>query len=78
MTDMDKAMAYLKDNGVESFESSGILVIPCSSPEEIYDMATRVRRYFKEIGFEKSWQIDPYYIERRCGLTAEMYGNNSQ
>jgi hypothetical protein len=75
---MDKAMAYLKENNIESFESSGILVIPCSNPDEIYDMATRVRKYFKEISFEKSWQIDPYYISRHSDLTAAMYGTSSQ
>lgn len=70
---MGKAIAYLKQNGIESFEGAGILVIPVSDPEEIYDMATRVRKYFKEIAYEKSWQIDPYYIDRHNSLTSEMY-----
>ena len=78
MTDIGKAIKHLEVNGVEAFESSGILVIPCSSPEEIYDCANLVRRLFKEIGYNKSWQIDPYYIDRHCGLTASMYGGNDE
>lgn len=73
MTDIGKAIEYLKENGIESFEGAGILVIPASNPEEIYDMASKVRRLFKEIGYEKSWQIDPYYIQRHKSLTSEMY-----
>ena len=73
MTDVDKAIAYLKEYQIDSFECSGILVIPCTSPNEIYDMATRVRRYFKEIGFDKSWQIDPYFYDKHNSLTADMF-----
>ena len=65
MTQMDKAVAYLKENGIESFEGAGILIIPASSPEEIYDLVSRVRRLFKQIGYEKSWQIDPYYYQKK-------------
>lgn len=50
---------------IKAFESSGILVIPCSSPEEIFDLACKIRRIFKEIGYEKSWQIDPYYYQKK-------------
>lgn len=60
------AVLELKARGIESFEGSGILIIPCSSPEEIYDMAGKVRRIFKEIGYEKSWQIDPYYLDKHA------------
>ena len=73
MTDIGKAIEYLKENGIESFEGAGILVIPVSNPEEIYDMASKVRRLFKEIGYEKSWQIDPYYIQKHNSIISEMY-----
>ena len=66
---------YLKESGIESFEGSGILVIPCSSPDEIYDLANKVRRIFKECGYNKSWQIDPYYFDRRQSLTGQMFEN---
>ena len=64
MTDISKAIARLKKDGIESFEGSGILIIPCDDPEKIYDMVNKVRRIFKEIEYEKSWQIDPYYFNK--------------
>lgn len=63
MTDIRTAVEFLRSNSIDAFESGGIVVIPCSNPEEIYDMANIVRRYFKEIGYEKSWQINPYYYD---------------
>ena len=65
MTDIQVTIEYLRGKGIESFEGPGILIIPCDNPEEIYDLATRCKRYFKEIGFEKSWQVDPYYYQRK-------------
>ena len=62
---MEKAIKYLKENGIEAFEGSGILVIPCSNPEEIYDMVGKVKNLLKDVGYEKSWQIDPYYYQRK-------------
>ena len=64
MTDISAAIARLKEDGIESFEGSGILIIPCTNPEAIYDLATKARRIFKEIGYEKSWQVDPYYWDK--------------
>lgn len=71
---MEKAIAYLKEKGIEAFDGGdGILVIPVSSAEEIYDMANNVRRYFKECGYEKSWRIDPYYYQKRMSLSGAMF-----
>ena len=65
MTSIGKTIEALdKLYNIQAFEHMGILVIPCSSPDEIYELASNVRRIFKEIGYEKSWQIDPYYYER--------------
>ena len=50
---MKKAIDYLKENGIEAFEGSGILVIPCSSPEDIYDLVGKVKNLLKDIGYEK-------------------------
>lgn len=77
-SDIDRALLYLKDNGIEGFSQDSILVIPCSSPEEIYNMAGKVRRLFKEIGYEKSWRIDPYYFERRSSLAGQMFDNSQE
>lgn len=60
---IDEAIGYLKDNGIDSFEQAGILVIPVSSVDELHDMVSTARSLFKECGYEKSWRIDPYYFE---------------
>ena len=75
MTDIPVAIESLKKNGIEAFELSNILVIPVDKPDDIYPMANKARRVFKEIGYEKSWQIDPYYYEKRQTLNGEMYLN---
>ncbi len=64
MTDISVAIARLKEDGIESFEGPGILIIPCTEPEQIYDLVNKVRRIFKEIDYQKSWQIDPYYYQK--------------
>lgn len=73
MTDIPKAIERLKEDGIEAFELMGILVIPCSSAEEIYTMAERARRIFKEIDYNKSWRVDPYYYERHNSINGQMY-----
>ena len=78
MIDSDKAVDILKERGIESFVLGGVLTVPCSSPDDIYDMAEKLRKIFKEIGFEKSWRIDPYYFDKRQTLTATMYDEPSQ
>ena len=73
MTDISKAIARLKEDSIDSFELASVLVIPCNSAEEIYDLANKARRVFKEINFEKSWRIDPYYYNRHDSLSGQMY-----
>ena len=65
MSDILAAMTRLNEDGIESFEKSGILIIPCTNPDDIFDLATRARRIFKEIRYEKSWQVDPYYYQKK-------------
>ena len=65
MSDIQVAIDYLRDKGIEAFEGSGILIIPCTDPDEIFDLACKARRYFKDIDFNKSWQVDPYYWEKK-------------
>lgn len=78
MIDIDEAVDILKMRGIEAFELSGVLTVPCSCPDDIYDTAEKLRKIFKEIGFQKSWRIDPYYLEHRKTLAADMYDENSQ
>ena len=73
MINIDEAVKCLKERGIEAFELGGVLTVPCSSPDDIYDTAEKLRRIFKEIGFDKSWRIDPYYLEHRKTLAADMY-----
>jgi hypothetical protein len=75
MTDIPAAIAELEKYGIEAFELSNILVIPCGSPEEIYMLANKVRRIFKGIDYQKSWQIDPYYYVKHDGFDQESCKN---
>lgn len=64
--DISQAVKELEKMGIEAFEGKGsILVISCESHEEIYNMAEKARRIFREIGYYKSWQIDHYFYQRR-------------
>lgn len=75
-SDINRALLYLKNQySIEGFEQNGILVIPCNSVEEIYSMAEKVRRIFKECGYEKSWRIDPYYLENKRSSFDDYIGS---
>ena len=77
MIGIDEAIDILKNRyNIEAFEVAGILVIPVTSPLDIYDCANNTRRIFKEIGYEKSWQIDPYFFSKRQTLSDIMYNQN--
>lgn len=62
MTNIDIAIKHLKKYGIESFEKGGILVIPCEGPSELFDTVNKVKRYLKEIEYDKSWEVNPYYV----------------
>lgn len=74
---MEEAIAALKELGIESFELMGILTIPVESPEDIEPMVSKCTTLFKEIGYNKSWRVDPYYYEHHQSLAAEMFDNQS-
>ena len=61
MTNIDIAIDHLKRYEIEAVEKSGILVIPCNGPQELFETVNKVRRYLKEIEYEKSWEVDPYF-----------------
>jgi hypothetical protein len=75
-SDINGALLYLKNEGIEAFDLDNILVVPCESAEEIYNTAEKVRRLLKECGYEKSWRIDPYFFERRNSLSEAMFGSS--
>lgn len=61
---MTKAIAYLNSKGIASFEHAGVLVIPVSAPTDIDTTVRNVKRYLKEVGYDKSWMVSPYFYER--------------
>ncbi len=73
MTDFDTTIAFLKTKGIESFELMNILVIPVTSCEHLDQVAKDIKRLLNEVGYEKSWRLDPYFYEKRQTIEAEMY-----
>lgn len=65
MTDIKLAVGHLKKQGIEAVEGAGILVIPASSPLEVMDLVGVVKRHLNDIGYDKSWIIDPYFYETK-------------
>ena len=71
MTDISKAIQYLKENGVEdAVEVGGVLVVPYdyvhdADPDKIYRIISKLKGLLKDIDFNKSWMIDPYYYEKK-------------
>ena len=74
MRDIDEAIKYLKSKGIESHNTAGILEIPVDSPEEIVEMVSIIKKHLDDIGYDKSWQINPYYYENKESLVHDMYG----
>lgn len=74
MTDIDQAIKYLESKGIKSHETAGILEIPVDSPDEILDMVSVVKYHLQDIGYDKSWQINPYHYERKESLAYDMFG----
>lgn len=71
---IEMAIKKLKEKGIESFELMGILVIPVSSCEHLDQIAKDIKRLLDDIGYDKSWRLDPYYYERHESVIGEMYG----
>lgn len=70
---MERAILYLKEHGIEAFEMMGILVIPVKSAEHLDDIAKQIERLLRDVGYSKSWRLDPYYYERHQSVEGEMY-----
>ena len=72
---IEKANEHLKQNGIESFERMGILVIPVRSEDvkNLDSIAKNMKRLLDNIGYNKSWSLDPYYYERHKSLEGEMF-----
>lgn len=70
MTDISAAMKYLKENEIDAVEVGGILVIPYDyihdgDADEIYKVISKLKGLLKDIDFNKSWMIDPYYYDKK-------------
>ena len=64
MSDISKAMIHLKSRGIECFDKMGVLVIPVDDPSKLDSTVSTIKHMLKEIDYEKSWQVDPYYYEK--------------
>ena len=71
MTDISLAIKYLESKGISAHETAGILEIPVESPEDVMDMVSVAKHHLQDIGYDKSWQINPYYYERREDLAMD-------
>ena len=61
---IEKAIEFLTRCGIESYQHMGVLVVPAESCEELLSKTRTVRKLLSEIGYTKSWQVDPYYYEK--------------
>lgn len=75
---VDRAIIFLKEKGIESHERMGILAIHVDSCENLDQQAKDMKRLLDSIGYNKSWQLDPYYKEAQNSLTGEMYNNTKE
>lgn len=73
MTDIGFAIKYLESKGINAHETAGILEIPVDSPSDVLNMVSIAKHHLQDIGYDKSWQINPYYYERARSLSGEMY-----
>lgn len=73
MTDISMAIDYLETKGIKSHETAGILEIPVDSPSDVLDMASIVKHHLQDIGYDKSWQINPYYYENKEKMFNDLH-----
>ena len=78
MATIEEAIEYLKQRGITAHDCSNILTVPCSSPEEICNIVSKLKSLLKEVGYQKSWSVDPYYIQRHESLTSQMFDESRE
>ena len=77
---IEDAVKYLKEKGIEAIDGGNILVIPfnyiekCFSADDMANFVNTIKHYLHDAGYEKSWQINPYYYANKESLTHDMYG----
>ncbi len=66
---MQRVIEHLKENGYDAVEVGGVLVIPYDyihdDPDKFCDTISRLKSLLKDVDYDKSWQIDPYYYDRK-------------
>ncbi len=74
---VDEAVGHLRRRGISSFELSGILVIPVSPSDvdRLDSIAKNVKRTLDEIGYDKSWCLNPYHKETPKEMEKEIEDN---
>lgn len=75
MTDISIAIEHLKENGIDSIEAGGVLIVPfdfsSENDEDFYNMVSKVKSLLKEISYEKSWMVDPHYYARHATIDSD-------
>lgn len=78
---IEEAVKHLKEKDIEAIDGGNILVIPfnyvekCFSSEDIANFVNTIKHHLQDVGYDKSWQINPYYYERKESLAGEMFDN---
>lgn len=68
---IEEAISFLNEKNIEAIDGGNILVIPfnyiekCFSAEELVNFISMIKHHLQDIGYDKSWQINPYYLEKR-------------
>ena len=73
---MERAIIFLKQHGYESFELSGVLMIPIDSVDRLEQTVSTIKKLLVQCGYDKSWCVDPHYYERRASLNGAMFEDN--
>lgn len=74
---IEDTIDILRKKGIRAFELSGILVIPVSPKDtpKLDQIAKNIKRIFEEIGYDKSWCLNPYHEDKT--IEKEMYRNDA-
>ena len=66
---MQRVIEHLKENGYDAVEVGGVLVIPYDyihdDADKFCDAITQIKGLLRDVDYDKSWQIDPYYYDRK-------------
>lgn len=69
MSDINKVIDHLKENDIDAVEVGSALVIPYDyihdDADKFCGMVSKIKGLLRDVDYDKSWQIDPYYYDRK-------------